>query len=83
MSNPSTGFPITWFQLLSLQGGSLRPCDPPTFLCSLLGMSSDLIASLPFLPDPMLIFLYSLGYLSLSASFQFVCSENFSTCTYV
>ena len=45
--------------------------------------SSDLIASLPFLPDPMLIFLYSLGYMSLSASFQFVCSENFSTCTSV
>ena len=38
VSNLRTGFPITWFQLLSLQGGSLRPCDPPPFLCSLRGV---------------------------------------------
>lgn len=38
MSNPSLGFPIIWLQLLSLQGGSLRPCDPSPFLHSLLGI---------------------------------------------
>lgn len=38
VSNPSPGFPIIWLQLLSLQGGSLRPYDPSPFLRSLLGI---------------------------------------------
>ena len=38
----------------------------------------DLMASLPFFPEFMWLFLYSLGCMSLSASLQFVFSENCS-----
>ena len=43
--------PNMWLEQLSPQGGSLSLCNPPPFLCLLLGTQVDLIASLPFLPD--------------------------------
>ena len=50
-------------------------CWTPGLGFPISGSGLDLIASLPFLPDFMWIFLYSLGCMSLSASLQFVFSE--------
>ena len=56
--DPRAGVPNMWFKPLTPQGGSPSPWYP-SLLCPWLG-SPNLIASPPFLPDSVWIFLYSL-----------------------
>ena len=69
-----------WFSPLTPQGGSPNLCNSPSCVYPAKDASPDPITSLHFYPIPCGSFLQSWLYNSLSASLQFVFSENCSTC---
>ena len=70
-----------WFSPLTPQGGSLSLCNSPSSsVYPPRGVGPDLITSLPSYPITCKTFLQTWLYKSLSASLQFVFSENCSTC---
>ena len=81
VSYSRAGVPNVWFELLTLQGGSLCPCNHSPLLGPLLGVQ----APNPSLHFPSYLtlcvsFLQPWLYKSLPASLRFVFSENCSTC---